>query len=372
VVDEVEDLVKIHGVKLILFADDSFVLPYPAGSAHARHIAAEILRRGLTLDFRCFANVDSFADNWDLLDLLTQAGMESAFVGFESASPERQRQFRKVQDRELECRLVAACDRRGIVVIPGFIKFTPYTMPEELELNAEFLRDAGLSHFFRNFARCFRVYPGIEILENMRKDKLLETGDRSYQRLYGYRYMDPQVGALSRTLQVLRKCMIPIDRVVYTCLHIHGKLVRCELQCPDKYGVLRRRFSRILGSSRTNNEEAFLALLNLIGSPSDEHAMHEAAAPFLAQANRIGRDMIAWAQSVWSNIEDEDGSPWLREFASQALSDLLSRPYQTCTPDTPQYDAWEPYEEPDRMLRRPDSWHPSSRERPATVAVTTC
>jgi len=89
VVDEIEHLVRHHGVQYVWIADDTFTVDQD----RARRVCEEILRRGLPVQWRCATRADCVSK--DLLDLMARAGCIRVSYGVESGSPEILRTIHK-------------------------------------------------------------------------------------------------------------------------------------------------------------------------------------------------------------------------------------------------------------------------------------
>lgn len=99
VVDELEVLVRDHGVRFVNFYDDNFTLQRSRVVA----ICEEILRRGLDLEWKCEGRVDGV--DAALLKLMRQAGCRTIAYGVESGNQSTLELLRK--DVSLEEAVVA-------------------------------------------------------------------------------------------------------------------------------------------------------------------------------------------------------------------------------------------------------------------------
>ena len=311
VVDEIEKLTNKFGVRLILFADDSLVLPYPAGRRHAKAIAEEIIRRKIRIRFRCFANVDSFSNHWDLFDRLCDAGMEGMFVGFESASAANLKEFRKRQNVSAAYSLIAQCSRRHVVPLPGFIMFTPHSTFQDLRVNAKFLKTTGLGYYFRTFARCFRVYPGVDMLESLREEGLLRAA-QPYLGLYEYEYRTPAVGNLARILQPVRMQMVACDRIAYEMLYVSASLqMRPDSHATDENLDLVRHIRSLIDDCVLANYSFFSTCAELAERSWNQHVFCSLVKAFLADANTRKMRMQAFFDNLRDRLQrSSPGTPW--------------------------------------------------------------
>jgi len=81
VVDEIEHLVRNHGVRYVRIVDDTFT----ADQDRAKRICEEMLRRGLGVRWRCATRADCVSK--ELLNLMARAGCIRVSYGVESGSP---------------------------------------------------------------------------------------------------------------------------------------------------------------------------------------------------------------------------------------------------------------------------------------------
>ncbi len=80
VVDEIESLVKNHGVRSVLFRDICFTL----NKKHAEEISREIMRRNLKIEWACETRVDCL--NFELIDIMYESGFRGVNFGIETGN----------------------------------------------------------------------------------------------------------------------------------------------------------------------------------------------------------------------------------------------------------------------------------------------
>lgn len=207
VVDEIEALVRAHGVNRIRFMDDEFAGPGERGRRRARAIAAEILGRRLDIRFTVVCRPDSL--DADLLQDLMKAGLECVDVGVESWVPRQLALYGKGVSVAQNWAAVKTLERLGIPYRLYVMPIDPYVTPEELRQNLEAVARIGLEHFHENsFLTRLIPFKGTAIHERLRKEGVLgsSSGGIAAGRL-GYRFLDrrmrrlyPQVRLLARGL----------------------------------------------------------------------------------------------------------------------------------------------------------------------------
>jgi len=148
VVDELEELVRTQGVKLVNFSDSSFEDPGWKGKERAREICEDIIARDLKLSAKVFMRCDTMLgdEDEDLLRLWKRAGIDIIVVGAESGSDYELDFYNKRANVEQNIAMIKRLkDMELFYVYAGFIMFGPNSTMETLRDNAEFLHAAGLS-----------------------------------------------------------------------------------------------------------------------------------------------------------------------------------------------------------------------------------
>ena len=149
--DELEMLVKTHGVRNIKFADEMFVL----NTRHVEGICDEIINRGLDLNIWAYARVDTVREG--MVDKLKRAGFNWLAFGIEAASERVRVDVQKGFGQDLIFKTVQRVRDAGINIIGNYIFGLPEddheTMQETLDMALE------LNCEFANFY-CAMAYPG--------------------------------------------------------------------------------------------------------------------------------------------------------------------------------------------------------------------
>ncbi len=213
VADEVEALVKDHGIEAVRFWDDNFMGPGQRGREAAEDLAHELIRRRATglpqvrFSFECrVTDVDP-----DLFRLLKEAGLHRLFLGVEAMSQRQLDFFNKKVSVEDNRRALRVVEELGLDVVIGMIMFDPDTTMAELDANLSFLRESfgGWGAVRTKVARPWNrleVYAGTPVEATLRQQGRLK-GD--YVR-YDYGFADPTVGRLYSSGAALRRVGLPI------------------------------------------------------------------------------------------------------------------------------------------------------------------
>lgn len=201
IVDELESVVESHGMRRWQFVDDDFVGPGEKGQQRAISIGDEIASRGLKIEFTMECRADE--TNVDTLKRLKEVGLTGVFLGIESGVQRQLDTFNKRTTVEQNRRAIEAVREVDLTLQPGFILFDPYTTPEELQENMQFIREMGLESSIPPAERLnIRLFPGAPITDMVRKDGLL----REKGMEMGYVFKDPRTRMMWSTMQFTAGC----------------------------------------------------------------------------------------------------------------------------------------------------------------------
>ncbi|MCL6450237.1 MAG: B12-binding domain-containing radical SAM protein [Acetobacteraceae bacterium] len=196
---ELEQLGARYGLRYIYTTDDNFIGPGELGRSWVIGLAQALIDRDLGISFE----VDTRADSLDeeLLALLRQAGLASAFIGLEAGTQRLLDTWGKGTSVEENQTAVALLRRHGILYsMAGFIMFSPYGTLEDVAENTRFLLRLDNATYW-NISQSLRLFPGARIIEQLRRDGLL-LPNYSHSMAYGYRFRDPRVGALAQAIRL--------------------------------------------------------------------------------------------------------------------------------------------------------------------------
>ena len=199
VADEIEELVRRHGVRHIEFADDNLIGYGPAGRERAWELGREILRRKLAITFFFICRANDL--NPDLLRFLQEAGLRGVDIGVESWVPSHLRLYRKGLHVDQNRRGVALLKELKLANRFYLIPSNPYATPAELLTNLEELERVGLGHFPESAAfNRLTVFKGSPIESQLRKAGLLTTrrGRASFEGPLPYRFVHPAMAEVHR------------------------------------------------------------------------------------------------------------------------------------------------------------------------------
>lgn len=167
VVDEIEGLVKDHGVREIAFQDDNLTL----NPKRMITICDEMIRRRLKVHW-CTPNgvaIWTFTD--ELIEKMARSGCYKVTFGIETGCPATQKFIRKEQVKlERAADIIRACNRVGMWTHSSFIIGFPFETKEEVEQTIRFAVDSDL-----DFAAFFVAtpFPGTPLFDIYRDENLL-------------------------------------------------------------------------------------------------------------------------------------------------------------------------------------------------------
>ena len=203
VVDEIELLADRYDVDTFDFVDSTFEDPggREVGKRRVAAIAQEILRRGLDIHFNCCMQAVNWGDeDRPLLELLRRAGLEKVLVGLEAGSDDALELWNKRSRVADNVRVIRLLREVGAYVVPGFITWHPYLTFDMLRANVAFL-GAHVGHNLRPYTTRLELYPGAEIVDLLRRDRLLLPAYDEALDPFAYSYRDPRIGRLASLLR---------------------------------------------------------------------------------------------------------------------------------------------------------------------------
>lgn len=191
VVQEMQLLSESDGVQHIIFLDDNFLGPGPAGRRRARAIAAEIQARRLRLRWTmaCRANdVDE-----ETLAVLAEAGLVRADLGVESWIPRQLALYEKGVSAEQNDHAIKILERLGLEYRLYLIPVDPYVDVEELLVNVSHMRRVGVSHMPHPLFNRLMCFEGTRLARKITNDGLSipRVPDRPHLGELRYRYLHP-------------------------------------------------------------------------------------------------------------------------------------------------------------------------------------
>jgi radical SAM superfamily enzyme YgiQ (UPF0313 family) len=138
VVDEMEYLERVHGVKEIVFFDETFTI----GKRRMRKFAEEVGRRNLKVKFNIRARVDTV--DREVVRALKKAGLRSIHMGVEAGTDRVLKIMNKQITREQTERAFRICREEGVDTRGYFMIGYYDTTPDDVEDTIKFAAGLGL------------------------------------------------------------------------------------------------------------------------------------------------------------------------------------------------------------------------------------
>jgi hypothetical protein len=169
VVAELDHLNRTYGADRFFFLDEHFVLQGPRGVERAQDFQGEVSRRGLKIRFHALTRVESVT--LESIAPLKAAGLNSIFLGLESASEADLRLYQKRQTMTEVERALEVLSRLGYGidvdseyrVRVGYIAFHPDTTVEALRDGLALARRFSVP--IKKFVRPLEVFAGTDLYE---------------------------------------------------------------------------------------------------------------------------------------------------------------------------------------------------------------
>lgn len=169
VVDEIEWMRKVYGVKVFKLNDPNLFGPGFDGRQHVVGICNEITSRNIN-DLHLMGFCRSNDIDIEIAQLMKQAGFERILMGIESANPAVLRLFRKGESLQTIHRSIKILQQVGISIVPGFMMFNPYTTTETIEADIDFLESY---RFTTILSKALRIFDGTSIQKIMAAENRL-------------------------------------------------------------------------------------------------------------------------------------------------------------------------------------------------------
>ena len=140
VVDEIEYMMRRHGVREIRFEDENLT----SRRTHIESICATLLSRGLQVSWSTPNGIRADTVDRDLLDLMRESGCHSVTFGIESASPEILRRCGKGTSINRIEQTIAVAHEAGLSTEGCFVFGLPGETEETIQHTIDFARRSKL------------------------------------------------------------------------------------------------------------------------------------------------------------------------------------------------------------------------------------
>lgn len=236
VVDEIEQMVNLHGLRRFWIVDSSFEDPLPSGLLRMREFANEILNRSLDIRYYVFHRAETIADEVsdELLILMKQSGLRRVFIGVEAANDAVLKSFAKRARRSQIEKALEKLRRVDILYRCGFIMFLPDGSVNNLEDNIKFLGDLGVAYSTGDLFTRLELYTGsTEVTRLANKGLVLPD---YWCNPYAYLFEDREVEWLANNICPLKEKLAKTAKweTIHTANLIENSARYDRKVCEDK------------------------------------------------------------------------------------------------------------------------------------------
>lgn len=195
IADEIAELVRTQGARIIFFHDDLFIMPSERATVARLHALREgLARRGIG-DTMFWVKGRPENITPAVLDAAREMGVDHIFLGVENASLERLRYLGRIHTPEDNRRALALCRAHGILPSFNFMLFDPDCTLEDVAVTLDFAADhVGMPW---NVCRT-EIYSGTALRDRLEQEGRLQGDYRSY----GYVMRDVRAEIMFRLLRV--------------------------------------------------------------------------------------------------------------------------------------------------------------------------
>src|SRR3990172_1890649 len=149
VLEEIEYLIKDHGMKELFFSDDMFT----GNTRHLFGICEGLINRNLDLTWVCMTHVNNITE--EKLILMKRAGCHQICYGVESGDPKIQKMINKNLDLDKVRIVVQMTQKVGLDVRCSFMFGNQYETPETMQRTIDFAKSLGPDFASLNIATPF-------------------------------------------------------------------------------------------------------------------------------------------------------------------------------------------------------------------------
>ncbi len=224
IIAELDSLYALGWRKGIFFVDDNFI-------GNKKHLKSEVLpaliewRKGkLGMPFSTEVSIN-LADDAELLNLMTQAGFDTVFVGIETPNEESLAECSKTQNRGRDLvESVKTLQRAGLQVQGGFIVGFDSDTTSIFQQQIDFIQRSGI---VTAMVGLLQAPPGTRLYERMKKEGRL-VNEMSGDNVDGSTNIIPRMG-----LDTLREGYHKILGQIYAPQFYYERVLTFLRECPS-------------------------------------------------------------------------------------------------------------------------------------------
>ena len=230
VVDEVEHLVRRHGIEEIMFVDDTFTLDRNRAMA----ICALMVERGLKAPWTCNTRADDASD--ELYAVMAQAGCRSFLLGAEAGTQEMLDSMKKGITLAQTENAVRLAKKHGIDTICSFVFGMPGDTAEKAAATVRFARK--LDPTFVSFTTACPL-PGSELFEWAVREGRLDPATADWGI---FSFFSPAVPVIAMSA-LSRQDLIRINKAAHRAFYMRPQYIWRRL-------IRLRSFSGLVDTAR--------------------------------------------------------------------------------------------------------------------------
>ena len=176
VVDEIEYLVKVFGVKEIHFEDDNLTLKI----SHVEEICRLIIKRNINISWATPNGIRADKITPEVLKLMKESGCYLIAFGIESGNPEILKNIKKMEELETMTYAVNEASKLGIITQGFFIFGLPGETEETVQETIDYAKKIPLD---KAQFLLLDVLPGTQLWKDHKGEFEHDLQKRSYQEL---------------------------------------------------------------------------------------------------------------------------------------------------------------------------------------------
>ena len=201
VVNELNHIYKTTKNRFFFIVDGSFEDPGILGKQKIMSYVNALKNNDIGYSFVAYIKADSFKtkDDVELLKSMRSVGINQLFIGIESGNEDDLKLYNKRAKLEDNYRIINILNDIDIHPIYGFIFLNPYSTPERLAQNYQFLSKVNNFQMSR-YVIHLGVYENTPIFYQMKDDGLINSM-YSYTNVYGYNFVNKDVEAISKFIK---------------------------------------------------------------------------------------------------------------------------------------------------------------------------
>lgn len=226
IMKEIDNLVRNHGVKSIVFFDDNFLFPSPKHMRRLERLCDLLMEREYKIRFQITARVNKIEQFEEILLKMKQAGLDVIFLGIESFVQRQLDFYNKKVTAEENIKAMEFLNRIGISYSIGLIMLEPFTTLEELLTNIRMVKKLNYAkvHHIGNLPisviQPLQAISGSRVYEELLEKKVLVNSE------LGYHFADSDVSLFWKVVKEWRKKIYEIS-LLYDVIY---KAEYCENQ----------------------------------------------------------------------------------------------------------------------------------------------